>query len=257
MKQKVDASSSSRWWEFYFVRYSTGTVIGGVIVFFLCSTNPILQKMLLLNMQEINGPLLALYAAYGLTFCYIASAPILVMHTVRFLFDIHSNEIKLKRFAWMLVPPIPFTIIYFYLCGQKTLAPNIYTAAFLLGIAILWPQFYAIIMTVKKRDEFFNFYQILANKRQADKGNFVESYKHLREHGNSFLIIVFEFFFGAILYIFGNYHITDINSCNIPPISTVIPYIIVILLWALPASFVWFIGMLLERSFCDDSKNIS
>lgn len=78
---------SSRWWEFYAVRYALGTVIGGVIFFFLCSTNPVLQQLIFgANVHTLNAPILILLGAYGLAFCYFASAPVLVLHTTRFFF---------------------------------------------------------------------------------------------------------------------------------------------------------------------------
>jgi hypothetical protein len=37
--------SSARWWEFYAVRYGMGSVVGAIIFFFLCNTNPVLKPM--------------------------------------------------------------------------------------------------------------------------------------------------------------------------------------------------------------------
>lgn len=258
MNQPVEsnASSSSRWWEFYFVRYSTGTVIGGIIFYFLCITNPILKTMLLGKEVSINGSLLALYAAYGLTFCYIASAPILVMHTGRFLFIFTYRKISLTSICSLVVPPMLITISYCIIQSNGIFALNLYTAAVLLLSFIIWVQIYFIILIFWKQKDLLFFYQELSKKRST-KDNFVESYKHLREHGNSFLIIVFEFFFGAILYIFGNYHIPNIQTCSMDIVENITPYVTIFLIWIAPAALVWFIGAMLERSFCDTFDNNS
>jgi hypothetical protein len=83
-----------------------GTVVGGVVFFLLCNTNPALKPMLFdAEAGKIDGPLLALLAGYGLAYCYIASAPILVLHAGRFLLDIsQGTKASLRRVLVVLTP---------------------------------------------------------------------------------------------------------------------------------------------------------
>jgi hypothetical protein len=65
-----------------------GTVVGGLIVYFIFSTNNHLRALLLLPKDPPNfgGAHLASLAAYGLAFCYIASAPVPILHAARSAF---------------------------------------------------------------------------------------------------------------------------------------------------------------------------
>lgn len=81
----MNEQNDSHWWEFYGVRYAQGTVVGAMIVFFLFSQNEALKKLLFLpaDPKDFGMPHLILLAVYGLAYCYIASAPILIMHAGR------------------------------------------------------------------------------------------------------------------------------------------------------------------------------
>jgi len=78
----------SRWWEDYFVRYFVGTVIGAVVVVVLAShlTDSDLKPIfldLLLDPKVASAKSLIVIAALGLAYCYIASAPMMVLHATR------------------------------------------------------------------------------------------------------------------------------------------------------------------------------
>lgn len=83
----ISDSSSSRWWENYALRYFVGMTLGGLSVHHLS------QKLKLSWLPDLaeHGALqsnnlstwLILYGALGLAYCYIASAPMLVMHSTR------------------------------------------------------------------------------------------------------------------------------------------------------------------------------
>lgn len=74
-------------------------------------------------------------------------------------------------------------------------------------------------------------------KARADSSlgssEYVESYKHLREHANAFLIVLFEAALGLILY-FSESLFTSIA---------------VLVLWISPAAIIWFFGNLLEHEY--------
>lgn len=74
---------------------------------------------------------------------------------------------------------------------------------------------------------------------------FVESYRHLREHGNAFLIVLFEFWLGFVILFFTNAStatkgIFDSNQA-------IRNLVVIILLWIFPACIVWFFGNRLEN----------
>ncbi len=86
------------------------------------------------------------------------------------------------------------------------------------------------------------------NYQQTDKGlaaerakrqdgtskydEFIESYKHLREHGNAFFILLMELVLALVLFSVEKTHIA----------------LLMALLWIAPACFVWFLGTYLELS---------
>ena len=244
-------SGSSRWWEFYAVRYGMGTVVGGVVFFFLCNTNPALKPMLFgAEAGKIDGPLLTLLAGYGLAYCYIASAPILVFHAGRFLLDIGPNsKSSIWRVLFTFVPPVVATLAFFF--SRTSTGATLYFFSFVFGLAalVLWPQYVAIFSTLFRTKELLQFYRKLAGKREAAKGGLVESYKHLREHGNSFSIVVLEIVLAIILFTAGNFDATVGGTVSATKDTYVLPYLGIILLWILPAALVRLVGTLFEREF--------
>lgn len=247
------SENSSRWWEFYAVRYGMGTVVGGVIFFFLCNTNPALKPMLFgAEAGKIDGPLLALLAGYGLAYCYIASAPILVLHAGRFFIDIsHGAKMSLWRILVLLAPPVILTLIFYFTRIYTGSMLNVFSFVFLLAAFVLWLQYLAIFFTLFHTKEMLEFYEKLAEKRESAKGGIVDSYKHLREHGNSFFIVTLEFVLAIILFFAGNFDYVMGTSVAPTNATYVLPYIWVILTWILPAAIVWLVGTLIERQFCD------
>lgn len=245
--------SSSRWWEFYAVRYGMGSVVGAVIFFFLCNTNPVLKPMLFgAEAGKIDGTLLVLLAGYGLAYCYIASAPILVLHVGRFLLDIGKNsKAPYWRVGLILLPTLIATVIFFFTRSMSGVALYFYSSVFALTFIILWPQYIAIGVTLFKSKELLAFYQKLANKRTAAKGGIVDSYKHMREHGNSFSIVVLEIVLAIILFTAGNFETFSTGVVSPSKEVYVLPYIMIIMGWILPAASVWLVGTLFERQFSD------
>ena len=244
-------SGPSRWWEFYAVRYGTGTVVGGLVFFFLCNTNPALKPMLFgAEAGKIDGPLLTLLAGYGLAYCYIASAPILVFHAGRFLLDVGQNSrTSIWRVLFTFAPPLVATIIFFFSRTSTGATLYFFSSVFALAALVLWPQYVAILATLFQTKELLQFYRKLADKRAGQKGGLVESYKHLREHGNSFSIVVLEIVLAIILFTAGNFDATVGGKVIATKDTYVLPYISIILLWILPAALVWLVGTLFEREF--------
>jgi hypothetical protein len=202
---------------------------------------------------KIDGTTLALLAGYGLAFCYVASAPILVFHVSRFLLDISgSGATGWRRYSgvlWLLLPPFGATIIFFFTRSTSGVVLAFYSLVFALASLVIWPQYLAIIFTLIKSDKLIAFYRKLAAKRSAGKGGIVDSYKHMREHGNSFFIVVLEIILAIILFTAGNLEALSTGGVLQAKEIYVMPYIMIILLWIVPAAAVWLVGTLFERRF--------
>lgn len=223
-----------KWWEFYLIRYSMGTIVGAVIVYALFKADPILSSFLLLPEDNKLEYFHYIYLAfYGLTYSYIASAPILVFHASRFAFS-YAGEDRLFKPQWyaytLIILSVSLTSLYIlqFLDLFKIIVV-------LLTVAILLPQWVLVFCSVKKIEDNFNFYTMLSAKRLADKTDIRESYKHLREHGNSFSILFFEIVLGVIT-----------KSIGFENRFYSIGFMFI---WILPAVYVWFVGTGLENRF--------
>ena len=73
-----------------------------------------------------------------------------------------------------------------------------------------------------------------------------DSYRHLREHGNSFFIVLLEIVLGVTLFGIGRYLVGDSSASK-----RMLSYIVVLLVWIIPAVFVWLIATVFERRFAD------
>lgn len=261
-KSDQDTQGSSRWWEFYAVRYAMGSVIGGVIFFFLCKTHPALKSMLFgAEGGKLDGTLVLLFAAFGLTYCYLASAPMLVFHAGRFLLDRPDKRgASLKRLMITILPPALITIA-FYHTGHWLMSSELwgigrlfFTFVCALAALVMWPQYLAVVLTLRKSKQLLRFYQRLATKRTDSTNGIVESYRHLREHGNSFAIVLLEIVLAILLFSVGNFVPTLIEKKILSTTTWqdsdyAIAYVAVIFVWTLPAAFVWLIGTYFEREF--------
>jgi len=248
--------TDNRWWEFYAVRYAMGTVVGAIIIYFVCESTGVLEPLLLMpsDTQQVNAANLIIFAAFGLTFCYIASAPILVFHVARFDFvDEKSSsfyKIIFNSFVRILIY-VAVTLIAAYWMPPSNSTNTVILndlAVFVVATVFLL-QAELVVRTLYYKDRMYDFYKSLSRSRTKDgNGDIVESYKHLREHGNSFAIVFFEITLGSIFYVVGNAG-TGLSRSFGPPSNLVAGYALIILLWIIPAAFVWGIGTKFESEF--------
>jgi len=228
----------NKWWEFYFVRYFVGTVVGGAILLYLNSAATSGLKGLIMpgvtDASQLDAQKLALFASVGLAFCYVASAPVLVLHATRGVFL--SNPSKWYRISVCsaLCLMTASVVVAFYVwpsIGRNTiLAASLFALVFLMQVILL------VFSLLSVGDATHSYYQNLVRARSCDSEaarQYVESYKHLREHGNAFFILLFEVVLGIVLTVAPTPHLALIS----------------LLLWVLPAAFVWFIGTVLEYRF--------
>lgn len=225
-----------RWWEYYTVRYFVGTVVGAgaMMMFNEYSASPLKGKLFLgiSSFKEAGIDHLFVLLALGLAYCYIASAPILTIHALR-------GEIRFGTKHWFSCATLWFSFIFFPLllgthfvlclspCSWESLA-----ISFVCLILALQVTLY-IEAQRNRFDRMSNFYWSLSSARASSAPQvqeYVESYRHLREHGNAFAIIFFEL--GLAMAVI-----------SVPSLSSLA---ILLLAWVAPAAAVWFVGTILE-----------
>lgn len=232
--QKPDAGN--RWWEYYFLRYFVGTVAGAVIVAFLLKfpSSPLHNSNLAVakdfgdfGIKEITG-----LAALGFAYCYAASAPMLLFHATRSQFSLHS--MRAKWVFWLLTVVI---VAATYFSAAKWFSVYWWSrqgAALLLFLIIFLIQIAKIVSANLDRLETIGeFYRKLAKMRATDAAwvsEYVESYRHLREHGNAVSILVLEVALAFVLF-----SVRGFASA-----------VAVVVLWLLPSAYSWLIGSALE-----------
>lgn len=235
--------TDKRWWEFYFVRYFVGSVIGmGVMIFLNTSENSPLRDRIFSNIvnKDAVSNNFVLMAALGLAYCYIASAPVLVMHMTR-------SEMDFKKYfdfnLWRSLTIVISTslVILAFLWGQEIVLWSLKFWELSLAALVIGLQAMMIVDALRtKFDSVFNYYSKISQeraKRSRARAEYIESYRHLREHGNSFLIVLFELMLATTL--------SAVNNMG--------HLLLVVFLWILPACMAWFIGSYLESRLSDAS----
>lgn len=239
----MNEKNDNHWWEFYGVRYAQGTVVGAMIVFFLFSQNEALKKLLFLptDPKDFGMPHLILLAVYGLAYCYIASAPILIMHAGRgLLFKSLTSVNPYRGVLWVLAPSLLASAIYFFINTPYKKAEILAVFIFVMLIMLQVHIVYSIFRT--SWHETIDYYIAIVKKRNEHKDSgYVESYKHIREHGNSFLIVAFQFFLAIPIFVF-------VSQPTIASEDVIQHLLVIVLLWVLPAATIWFFGNKLENN---------
>ncbi|OCH32625.1 hypothetical protein A6D99_04215 [Aliivibrio fischeri] len=249
----VRAASSNKWWEFYFVRYFVGTVVGfGIILGLHFSEYSSLKGLVLpgiTSIQDLNSIQSIFIGAVGLCICYIASSPILFLHAYRGDIFARQNNKEFENSAFgyfervvlsLLIAFIVSSSLYYFTYDMffpSDKYPYVNNMGLLTVSMLIGIQIYAISFAAfNKFNVSFNYYKDLSKLRSnREEGlnsydEYVESYKHLREHGNAFFILFLELVMGLMLAIIEN------------PIYS----IFFIFLWIVPGMFIWFWGNRLE-----------
>ncbi|MCM0612422.1 hypothetical protein KFJ24_08035 [Marinobacter sediminum] len=241
MSDSENRSGGNRWWEFYFVRYFVGTVVGGAIILFLnASETSSLQNLIIpgvTDVSKLDVQHLFLLAAMGLAYCYISSAPILVLHASRGAFLTHNTKVFNRVFYGALFVVGVVAVAFYFLCSKLNMPVFMATVLFALLMSLQIVPFGFSLL--KNGERAHTYYRQLTKARSGDTEEarqYIESYKHLREHGNAFFILLFELALGIILV-----------AAPKPSIA-----FNVLLFWIIPAALVWLIGTVLEARFSNE-----
>ena len=235
-----------RWWEFYVVRYAQGAVAGAIILHILIEESP-LKKIapFLARSSESNIYLyLLLLLVCGLAYSYIAGGPILVMHAARGL--MFKNKFNRRPVAgWRRRSVLLFIltiVLFFYIGGSEKISEILEIQRILLltpySIAVSFQLvfLYQILFGRDTREAVRRYYVALLKKRkELEESEYIESYRHLREHGNSFFIVMFQIFFALAIW----------EMANSESLTVVVT---IFLFWVFPPSLIWFFGNALENN---------
>jgi len=229
----------NRWVNQYALRYAVGTVFGAAIVSCLFMQ---LRAQECTNRYALNldsWGMIVMLGAAGLAFCYIASAPMHVVHVTR-VFRLSRD--RNNGHVWLLIGIAAILIIV-----GTFIRSAISSGASL--VAVFGLQLLGIANAFNRRRGLFRFYSRLARRRRSENRpemGMVGSYRDLREHGNAFAIILLEMLFGAILS--GLVH----GMATVVYPDYLLPAVLVVLgLWIGPAALVWAIATRLEIDFAN------
>jgi hypothetical protein len=231
MSDTEKSKATSRWWEYYTVRYFVGTIVGAgaMLMFNEYSASPLKEKLfpVISSFKDAGIHHLLVLVALGLAYCYIASAPILTIHALRG--EIHFGAKRCFSCATLWFVGVFSALL---LGTYLALALSLYSWQFLaLAFVCLTLALQVTLYIEAQRNRFermSRYYWSLSSARASsapEVQEYVESYRHLREHGNAFAIIFFELGFALAAI--------SVSS-------------ILLLAWIAPAAAVWFVGTILE-----------
>lgn len=219
-----------------------GSIFGASILYILSKHGKLptdlnnLIRDLFVDFEE--GKIL-LIILLGMTYCYIASGPILVFHTGRFFF---------KKLPWPYISSSVFLVSVYVLGALISSGKSIAFSVSALSLLILLVAQLAIcILCLRRPTAIYDFYERLAHSRASrifatKNRELVESYRHLREHGNSFFIVLCEIVFASSLYFLPE----ATNSCTYTSLVTFL------VLWIIPPVAVWLVATRIEATFNRD-----
>jgi hypothetical protein len=239
------SEAGTRWWEQYYVRYFVGTFVGVAVIFALRDRALLATEIakILPAFKDIDAAELTGVALAGLAYCYIASAPVLTVHAIRGDWASRSYD----KHVWISVGVgyglLAIAIAWLAVEGwasNQSKEDVVHLGSALVALIFLGQALLIGRALVNKFERVIDFYHLLSSKRTEERKqgrDFLESYKHLREHGNAMLIVLSEIALGLVL-----------SSAR-----TMTQFVCFVVLWILPASSSWFIGSALERSLTHTS----
>lgn len=264
-------SAATRWWENYLVRYFLPSVAGMIIVRWLDvsvkgSISNYVPTFLLTEWKDFGTAHLVIWLLFGSLYCYISSYPILSFHATRVL-DFKDRKGTMGNF--LLSPyfhSVVFAAIAYYAAWRNVL--------WLIFIAVTAFSIFQLIRLyqVYARQELFGFdagyeasvayaYLNKLSKRRGVKGvkstqeddegnteetvnsrlvDLSESYKHLREHGNTAFIFLLELALCPAFYVALKHQQGTVDFAYVS---------VLVLIWIIPSAMVHLLGQHLERRY--------
>ena len=252
----------NRWWENYLVRYFVPSICGMIIIFWLHQKAGLnLPEFILPSNENFNSTHLITWFLLGTLYCYLASYPILVFHATRVLdFEDGKGKILLPNPYFITSVVIISSLLAIWL---NKVCYAVIPLLFFLGYQLF--RLYCVY-SLKKTKGFSRAYAYLYKLSQRrsiqeepedidgeaeDKitpslvQDMVDSYRHLREHGNTAFIILLEItlapFFVLTIKLKENY--PEFNLADFFFLSLMLS------IWIFPAALTHLLAQHLERSF--------
>src|ERR1035437_5341032 len=169
------------------MRYALGVGIGTPIVALLWRTYRDALSPAISIASPFSGTAAALFwAAAGTVYCYVASVPMLTLHSTGRLLPGTKQWVNIcfgSIIAALSIAGAGLALISHHRVLQCT--------GMVILVAITGSQLVLLWMVLLNPDETHRFYDQLS-KRRMERPDFVESYRHMKEHGNAVSIVVFE-----------------------------------------------------------------
>lgn len=192
-----------------------------------------------------------------------------MLHATRFV------DSGLLRFFYRTPPRFVFTVIivFFIFIALSLFVPqtrydnkainvtfNSFNVLFVVVLPIfVFPLFQLqfIRTAFAQRREVFNRYLHLSAKRASAKTDIVESYRHLREHGNSFAIVIFELVLACVLISVNAtvQRVIGSGHGHAQEVAVIVVDLAVLAIWIAPAALVWQLASNIESEFIDSENN--
>ncbi|THJ32424.1 hypothetical protein E8K88_12045 [Lampropedia aestuarii] len=239
---------ASRWWEYYAIRYFVGSAIGAFLILYLNGYHSsgfggVLCSIGIAGIKDFSD--FAVLASVGFAFCYLSSAPILVFHAYRAHLSFGGFEKSSCCSYFCIATSIVAVGIFSFIYIDNQFVALLFTCVTGFSIGLTLAAFFD---KYSKVEEYYKNLskarvEIPKGKRRGDsasiRADYITSYKHLREHGNAFLIVVFEF-----ILAFSIFHSSSKKVG-----------LIILALWVVPSGFVWLLGSVLERKMVNRNSN--
>ena len=198
----------------------------------------------LTNGKDFNTASLTVWLLLGTLYCYIASYPILVLHAVR-VYLLNKKNISPKLFVLFILLCMICFVLYlkiFFLIPVFVIIFSCFQYYFLYRV-VEGERGYAYMKHLAKAKNGLIPNTEINTKRKAGYiKDITDSYKHLREHGNTALIILLEILLAFLLYVSLRYE-RENGYMDFSIVS------IILIIWIIPAAGIYFYGHLLERKF--------
>ncbi len=264
--------NNNRWWENYLVRYFLPSIAGVLLLSIIKNINPtgFAAAFPLLEISDatsFNSASLVIWLLSGTLYCYIASYPVLVFHATRPI-DFQRKSIDSDAYARSMFNPIFWSAVFFAANWwffareetQVTVFEHRLNIFYITTSAYSALQIYRIFLAytkphkVRSRNHFYYYAytlklslrraaaQKMEHKYQAPIKDAVESYKHLREHGNTAITLFIQIAIFPII-------LNALSEPSYPLIATLI------FLWVIPPSILYFTSQMFEFKFSNFTTN--
>lgn len=219
------------------MRYALGVGIGTPVVALLWKTYANALSPHVRIPSPFAGTISALlWAAAGMAYCYVASVPMLTLHSTRRL--LRRTPFSVYMLFFSLTAILIIAAVLDIALFDKVIVLQI--AGFCALISIACAQLVSIMLVLKDPSETHHFYDQLGLSRKLHP-DYVESYRHMREHGNSISIVLCELLLAFVLWSLKPIPSAGNSTALVARVG------IILGVWLAPASLVWLIGSSLER----------